>query len=396
MKTAILTLAYPTRASYYEDWRDAFSQSALFRAEVVNLFFRAERRRVARLAREVDLIVLLHACTADSLAHVEPITAALQDRRAPLVCFVGNELNMPGVPMAAKIAWLEKICPDLIATQLLEEAGAWLYQSVGSRVISLPHAVNPMAYTPGLRQDVRPVDIGARSFRYSPFIGDDDRNRIFDAFARGRFDPPLVLDMSNDHRFDRAGWARFLQRCKGTVSTEAGSWYLEHDDRTVRAVATHLRNQAPAGVTVAVGSPMHRLAQRLPYPLKAALRWLMRWGPVRFEAMQGYDTDPVEIFRQFFSGTPRCPVYSKCISSRHFDAIGTGTVQIMFPGRFNDILVADEHYLALSPDLANIDEVLARFRDPSIRSRIVQSAIDLVMSNHTYAHRLQTLARQLG
>src|SRR6516162_857657 len=80
---------------------------------------------------------------------------------------------------------------------------------------------------------------------------------------------------------------------------------------------------------------------------------------------------------RFFAGRPCCPVYSKCISSRHFDAAGTGTCQILLRGRYNDILAADEYYIALDPDLGNVDEAIARFRDPIERRRIAGAAYTL-------------------
>jgi hypothetical protein len=63
----------------------------------------------------------------------------------------------------------------------------------------------------------------------------------------------------------------------------------------------------------------------------------------------------------------------------------------MFPGRFNDILRAGEHYVALAPDFTNLDEVLALLRDVRARQAIVDRAYDHVMSAHTYTHRLAEL-----
>ena len=74
----------------------------------------------------------------------------------------------------------------------------------------------------------------------------------------------------------------------------------------------------------------------------------------------------------FFARRERTPVYGKCISSRHFDAIGTKTCRIMLYGRFNDILVANRHYLALTDDFSDLDEVLRRFSDAPTRQEIVE------------------------
>lgn len=394
MKTLLLTLEYPSRASYYDDWRDAFMAARQFDVTVRNIFERAARAEVARTIGQYDLIVVLHACTADSLLYAEPLAGVLQSRKGRLVTFVGNELNLPFAPLGAKIAWLTRVRPDIVATQLLQEAGAWLYAEVGTRVISLPHALNPDAFQARTPQRERPIDIGARSFRYLAYLGDDERNRIYDYFAANRFVPPITLDFSTEQRFDRAGWAAFLDRCKATIATEAGSWFLDRDDATVLAIRDYLAARS-GGLVIRADSRLHALAHHLPYGLKTLARRLLRHGPIRHEALAAEQADFADIHARFFAGRARAPVYAKCISSRHLDAVGTKTLQIMFPGRFNGILEADRHYLALSPDFANIDSVMARFRDPTERIRVTEAAHAHVMAGHTYRHRMQDLAAAL-
>jgi hypothetical protein len=118
-------------------------------------------------------------------------------------------------------------------------------------------------------------------------------------------------------------------------------------------------------------------------------RRMMAHGPLRHEALVNEQIDHAEIFLKFFADRPRPAHYAKCISSRHFDAAGTKTCQIMFRGRFNDILKPDEHYLALEPDFSNIDDVLAQFGDPARRQNVADAAFALVTENHTYAHRMR-------
>lgn len=394
MKTLLLTVEYPSRASYYDDWKDALLGSRHFDVTVANLFTRDGRRQVQRTAGDYELIIALHACTADSLLYVEPVASALQARHGRLICFIGNELNLPWAPLGDKIAWLKRVAPDIVATQLLAEAGEWLYAPLKTRVLALPHALNPKAFLPRLPTAQRPIDIGARSYRYLAYLGDDDRNQIYDFFAANRFAPPFLLDFSTEHRFNRGGWAEFLNRCKATISTEAGSWYLERDDATVRAIRDHVASKE-SGFVVRADSPLRRVAHRLPYPVKTILRRLLRSGAVRHEAISAETLDFHEIYVRFFASCPKPPVYAKCISSRHFDAIGTKTLQIMFPGRYNDILTAGEHYVALQPDFSDADRVAETFRDASACQRIVDRAYDHAMASHTYDHRLDTLLMAL-
>lgn len=397
MRTLVLALDYPTRASYYDDWKDAFVRSSIFRTTVRNILQGSTRRQIAREIGSYDLVVTLHSCTADTLDYAEAIVPVLQSRRGRLVAFVGNELNLPWSPLGEKIAWLKRVEPDIVATQMLPELGDWLYAEVGARIISLPHALNAKVFRPEIPQDERPIDIGARSYRYLAYIGDNDRNRIYDYFAANRFDPPLALDFSTEQRFDRPGWAGFLNRCKATISTEAGSWYVERDDATVFAIRDYVA-RTEGGLVLRAGSssPLPRLARRLPHSVKSLLRRVLRRGPVRYEALSAEALDFAEIRRRFFAGRAKAPAYGKAISSRHFDAIGCKTLQIMFPGRFNDILRAGEHYVPLAPDFSNVAEVLDQLCSPAARREIVDRAYEHVMAGHTYRHRLERLERVLN
>lgn len=355
-----------------------------------NVRLASHRRDVERTIRNFELIVLLHSCLADSLMYVTPLAQALQSRRGKLVCFVGNELNLPWAPLGAKIEWLRSVAPEIIATQLLAEAGTWLYQPIGSRVIGIPHALNPSVYQPHTPFSHRPIDVGTRSFFYTAYVGDDDRNRLISFFDSRDFGTSFTRDLSTERRLTRSHWARFLDRCKATVATEAGTWYLERDDRTVIAIRDYVA-ASTYGIRLRTDSRLRRLAQLLPYPVKAAIRPLLRRGPIQYEALSAERLDFSQIYDRFFYGRQRAPVYSKCISSRHFDAIGTKTLQIMFPGRFNDVLCPHEHYMPLEPDFSNISDVLELLRDPSACMAIVNRAHEHVMSGHTYSHRIKAL-----
>jgi len=48
IRTVVLTVRYGVRASYYEDWLDAFAVSPLFSTTAYNLFNRGQRRAAMR------------------------------------------------------------------------------------------------------------------------------------------------------------------------------------------------------------------------------------------------------------------------------------------------------------------------------------------------------------
>ncbi len=398
IRTAVLHVDYSSRASYYIDWLEAFGGAPGFRVTPFNLVRRDQRRRLAESIIGFDLVVLLHSVTADSLIYAEKCRAILQDRTGRLLSFVGNEVSLPGALLGPKIAFLKSIQPDIVATQLLQKSGEYLYAGVkGACVIAVPHALNPAAFQPLTPQAGRPIDIGTRSFKYIAFIGDDDRNRIHDFFENGSFTPALRVDVATSERLNRRDWAAFLNRCKATISTEAGTWWLEPDDRTVLEIRDWLdsRRGGPGGFTIRSDSKLRRIGHLLPWGLKQRLRPLLSRGPIRHEAFTHEALDFETVYQRFFKDRPKSPESGKCISSRHFDAIGAKTCQIMFPGRFNDILKADEHYIALAPDFSNVDDALARFRDPTFRQAMADRSYEYVLDQHTYTHRLSSIRKWL-
>ena len=236
----------------------------------------------------------------------------------------------------------------------------------------------------------RARDIGVRNFRYSPLLGDQERNEIIDYFAREGARHGLDVDIDFEKRFVREDWARYLASCRGTVSSEAGSWFLDRDDALVRRVFEHV-NANRAGLVIDDAAPLRHVVRRLPLPVKSMIGWVLRRGPVKYAAFEDSQLDFEELNELFFKDAPRCPAYSKAISSRHFDAVGTKTCQILIEGRYNDILEADKHYLAVAPDHSNLEDVIARFKEPAVRAEIADAAYEFVMDQHTYSHRAAAL-----
>lgn len=388
--TVVLTVRYSHRASYLLDWEDALLRSPLFQATAFNLFRRSERRAAMRAVAAAELVIALHACSADTLEFLLPLGTALQARRGRFLMLVGNEYNLPWMRLADKIAFIRQTGADFVATQMPLEAGQWLYDGTGARVLALPHAVNEEAFRRESPDAARHIDIGGRSFRYPVFLGDDDRNRIYDLFAALAPAAGLTVDLSSSARLARPQWAAFLNDCRGTIGTEAGSWYLERDDHTVLAIRDFLRSRSDAH-TIRADGWLHAAARHLPYRAKEGLKSVLARTALRHEALDPAEEHAAEIHARFFAGRPHCPAYSKCISSRHFDAAATGTCQLLTRGRYNDILEADRHYIALDPDAGSAGQAIERFKDAAERRRIADAAWELVHDAHTYRHRLAAL-----
>ncbi|MGE0385641.1 MAG: glycosyltransferase [Gammaproteobacteria bacterium] len=390
-RTLVLYADYTTRLSYFDDWLDAFDQSPLFLATAHNICARGAPERIGTALREADLVVLLHSTNGDTTAYMEPFVSMLQARRALLLSFVGNEVNLPGTPIGAKRALFARIEPDFIATQLPLDAGQYLFGDRARRaVIAVPHALNPRHFRPVVPDAARDLDIGVRSVRYLAHLGDEDRNRAYDHFLAQAGPLGLRVDIGTE-RLARDDWAAFLNRCLGTVSTEAGSWFLERDDRTVDAIRRWTDERTGARLVIRNDSPLQRIGHRLPWRARVLVKRLLGRGFVRHESGVAEALPFDEVYARFFRDRERPSFYGKCISSRHFDAIGTRTCQIMIRGRFNDILRADEHYIALDPDFANAGEAVRRLKDEAFRCEMVDRALAFALDAHTYAHRMAEL-----
>jgi len=389
LRTLILTLQYAHRASYYDDWVTAYTNSELFDCEVLNLF-KISPDDLASRVNECDLIILLHSATGDTLDYLAPLQQTLADRNGPtLLSFLGNEFNSPYIKLSDKVALLKDCRVDIIATQLLEEAGKYAYQHSGANVVSIPHALNPTAFNSNHSYDERTIDVGMRSYRYPPYLGDNERNCIIDYFVENEERLGLAQDISTTKRFTPDKWSSFLGNCRSVLSTETGSWYLHPDDTLAEAVLDYALHQR-SGIMLNEDSKLRSLARHLPAFVKSPLMYALKKGPVKYGAFEDEKLDFDEFYERVYKNAPKSPVYTKAISSRNFDAIGTRTCQIMFHGRYNDILVADEHYIPLNKDFSNIDEAVRKLRDKDLWRRIVDNAYEMALEAHTYEHRALT------
>ncbi|WP_155801858.1 CgeB family protein [Magnetospirillum molischianum] len=396
----MLIRSYTDHLSYYDDWQDAVTRHPGFDVTVRNIAAEDQLPTIAREIEAAPFILLLHSTNADGCALLRRLMPAFQARRGHLAVFVGNEVNLPLAPMAEKFAFLADARADLILTQFLQETGEWYYQPLeGATVCSIPHALNPVAYQPGPPLSARPIQIGVRSFRYGPYIGDTERVDVHRLFQRLGEEQRLVTDIRiGDGRFNRKDWAAFLARCRGTISTEAGSAWLDRDDVLMHATQDRLKALTQGQIVLNQDGLARRMARLLlPSVLKRAIIRALG-GRLVEDYNLGDHADEATIRAiqaDLFTADRRAPYHTKGISSRHFDAIGSGTVQILVEGRYNDILVPNQHYIVLNRDFSNIEDVLVRFNDISACQRMVNDVREYALSSHTHSHRMARLEESL-
>jgi hypothetical protein len=337
------------RLSYIADWRDAFCSSPRLNVEVCNINNLVHLSTCVVRIRKYDLVVVSHVAAGDDMSIILHAAPALALRACPMVVFVGNEYDL----LDEKIGFIKRVRADRICSQLPLEAARYLYQGLDDRqILSTPHGLNPEAYYPPTKE-LREIDIGFVGDLYWPFIGDDERTQLLIHFNRYAAHYGLNSDIraGRSDRLPRTEWAKFLQRSKGLIGAESGTYYLNERGKL--------------------------LARARDYNLN-----------------ENQGASFAEIYEKFYATVAR-GVSGKCISSRHFEPIGTKTCQILLEGHYNGVLNAGEHYIPIKRDFSNVGEAVREFKDEGRRREIVDRTYDYVMSAHTYTHRVESVLSTL-
>ncbi|MFZ5427684.1 MAG: glycosyltransferase family protein [Thermodesulfobacteriota bacterium] len=332
--------------SYVVDWREALERSPLTECTVVNVHnlpqFSAALKRIARY----DLIVVLHSATGDSMDALNRAAPRLAARKGKLAVFIGNEYCL----MGRKQDFLRESRADYVLSQLPQEGAEWLYEeaalSAGTRALSVPHGLNPNLYRPG-PLDSRPVDVGFVGAFYHLVVGDKERTNAIEWFQFNGAAKGLACDIRQGN-IPRDRWSAFLRSCKAIVGAESNTYYLQRRGEAVNKALAYLETHP---------SPSFK-----------------------------------EVFDHAFADARGC-IDGKIISSRHFEPIGTKTAQVLVEGRYNGILLPDEHYIPLAKDLSNVDEAVEKLKDGSLRRRMVERTYEYVMDAHTYDHRIHDMLK---
>jgi spore maturation protein CgeB len=347
MQYAIIYSGKLTTLSYNDDWLEAFLDYDLdidkYNTVNMSIF------KYFKLLFKYDYIILLHSTNSNGFSLNRFILKSnfLKYVKAKVLLFVGNEFKL----MPQKVNFINKNKIAFIISQLPQDTAEWLYKHTNSKIISLPHALNNKVFNHTTDLADREIDIGNRSYEYPQYLGDIERQSTLEFLDT--INSKFNLDISTDpnKRFNRIQWAEFLNSCKFTIATEAGSSYLERDDKTRKLVNKFLD-----------GNPK-----------------------VHFD----------EVYNKFFKNYKGDSISGKCISSRHFDAIGTKTCQILLEGRYNDILKPNEHYIELKKDFSNVDEVVEKMINDKLREEIVERAYKFAVNNHTHKHRIEYLLKEI-
>jgi hypothetical protein len=341
--------------SYQHGWPRAFMESPLFDCAPINLACDRLRDRwaIARLLWQgrFDAVVLLHSVFSNQQNLRRLLLWLVSHCRQPKAFFIGNEYkNMP-----EKMRFCRDLGLSLLVSQSNDLRVHKLYNAeLGCRVAGIPNTgFDPAVFRPTTALGERKIDIGYRAYPAPLYLGNNEKAEIADYFLEqaGRLGLRIDISMSEADRFDEAGYAGFLNRCRGQIGTESGGDYFELTDATRLRVNAYLKERPDAG-----------------------------WP---------------EIKRRFFDGYgPSVPM--RIISGRQVEAAACKTVQILFRGRYNDMLQPDVHYIPLATDFSDIDEAMRKFRDDAFCVDVTDHAYDVAMTELRYERLVEKFSHALA
>ena len=155
IRLLVLCVDYTNRLSYYDDWSDAFLIHPEFNTTVVNIASLGAKRRVKA---ESPAAMALYFFTPRMLIRQRILIGwSLFSRRVVALCSALSGMKSICLERQSRKSvqlWKESV-QDWIATQLLHEAGQYLFGDLAScGVVSIPHALNPEAFRPNSESGV--------------------------------------------------------------------------------------------------------------------------------------------------------------------------------------------------------------------------------------------------
>lgn len=313
--------------SYYTGWPRAFERHPRVEVEPVNLH---ERRW--RLPRgRVDAVVLLHSVYSNEPYLRGRLLRAVARRPEPKAWFLANEYK----DMPARMRFAEDAGVRLLVTQsTLPEVKA-LYEErlPGVTTVGIVNAgLDTELFVPRTPPAERPIDIGYRSFAAPLYLGHEERTAIADRVASAATGLRLDLSVDPADRMEPPAWAAFLDRCRAQLGCEAGTDFLELDDRSRDAVNAYLAERP--------------------------------------------DATFAEVYARFFRDYADA-VSGRVLSGRIAEAAGTRTTQLLVEGEYGGYFRPGEHYIAVRKDFSNLADALEQLADRAHADEVAGRALEV-------------------
>ena len=191
----------------------------------------------------------------------------------------------------------------------------------------------------------RSIDVGYRG-RPIPIFMDtsEEKTEIGRRFNQLAGDSGLRLDVSVEEgdRIYGDDWYRFLGECRTTLGVESGASVVDCEDE--------VRNDYE--------------------------RLLVEKGEATLEDLRGMSLATWDNLIRY-----------RTIGPRHFEAAALRSCQVLFEGSYSGAIEPLEHYIPLSKDFTNLDQVLERIRDRRACEEIAERAYEHLIGSGKFSYR---------
>lgn len=289
-----------------------------------------------------DCIVLHHSVVLAQLFEQHgKIAERIERFKGPKAVFIQDEMR-----------WVDKTCEvmrDLdittVFTVTTPDVTRKIYRDSWFDKVRFAHVLTGYVPDSLTRQEVppyakRPIDISYRARKLPGWCGSFSRLKylIGDRVLSDPRAQELVCDISckEEDRIYGDEWTRFIANSKAMLGVESGSSFIDFS-----------------------GSVAHAIDH--------------------FELMHP-DADFEEVRDRFLEGRDG-DIVIKAISPRCFEAAALRTLMVMYEGEYSGILEAGKHYVVLSLDHSNMDEVISVIRDEAEAQKYIDAAYrDIALS----------------
>lgn len=202
----------------------------------------------------------------------------------------------------------------------------------------------------------RQIDIGYRGRRLSYYMGKgaQEKIEIASGVSQRASGLGLKLDIETEEskRIYGRAWYEFIANCRAVLGVEAGVSILDVED-VVRTECERLLVLNPK---------------------------------LSFEEISE------RVLRSWEDNIPY-----RTISPRYFEAAALRTCQILFEGKYSEIMQPMVHYIPLKKDFSNFEDVICLFKDQGLRRELSENAYhDLIESGqYTYKKFIEGFDQEL-
>ena len=392
MYLAIIEARYDYQMSYLLDWQIAWGKIAT-KILNVNLVSGKNLNILSKEFNSFDLVVILHSGTADSNVWLQKLLRVLpENRNTQVVLFVGNEFSSPWLSTADRLNSISNINPDILASQLTLETAEWLYAGRAKKVVSAPPGIPEQ--TNSLASTNKLFDFSYRGFIYPWYLLDKERNSIVNMVLDHCESLKLKVNFSQSNRLSKFDWQNLLSQTRFTASTEAGSRYVFRDDEVWQNFKEYFIRNPQKSVSVTNDANGMVFLRRLPHPIKNTVRKILNFAGVTQGSLYQPSSVEEEIFLSLISPDKYEHKNGKCLSSRHFDAIASGTWQILAPGAYNGLLKPNVHYSEQNLDGHKIESIIDISLN-AFEAGLTTSAYEDLIFDNSYDARVELIRSHL-